>query len=132
MIARAAAAGAGSGRGGGALGQYITGHPLNLVGQPFLGIGYRFSHCLCNQEGSAYNGHFGCTCYHPLFVFSSATSNAALFVPATCTVPTSGEAFWCRYKIYPEGDVSKALARAAACQDDAYERMLLGKRPDFA
>jgi hypothetical protein len=19
------------------------------------------------QEGSAYNGHFGCTCYHPLF-----------------------------------------------------------------
>src|SRR3712207_3910934 len=21
------------------------------------------------QEGSAYNGHFGCTCYHPLFVF---------------------------------------------------------------
>ena len=38
----------------------------------------------------------------------------------------------CRYKIYPEGDVSKALARAAACQDDAYERMLLGKRPDFA
>ena len=23
-----------------------------------------------NQEGSAYNGHFGCTCYHPLFVFN--------------------------------------------------------------
>ena len=22
------------------------------------------------QEGSAYNGHFGCTCYHPLFVFT--------------------------------------------------------------
>ena len=21
-----------------------------------------------DQEGSAYNGHFGCTCYHPLFV----------------------------------------------------------------
>ena len=21
------------------------------------------------QEGSSYNGHFGCTCYHPLFVF---------------------------------------------------------------
>jgi hypothetical protein len=21
------------------------------------------------QEGSAWNGHFGCTCYHPLFVF---------------------------------------------------------------
>jgi len=23
-----------------------------------------------NQEGSAYNGHFGYTCYHPLFVFN--------------------------------------------------------------
>jgi Transposase DDE domain group 1 len=22
------------------------------------------------QEGSAYNGHYGCTCYHPLFVFN--------------------------------------------------------------
>jgi hypothetical protein len=23
-----------------------------------------------NQEGSSYNGHFGCTCYHPLFCFN--------------------------------------------------------------
>jgi len=23
-----------------------------------------------DQEGTAYNGHFGCTCYHPLFVFN--------------------------------------------------------------
>ena len=22
------------------------------------------------QQGTAYNGHFGCTCYHPLFVFN--------------------------------------------------------------
>ena len=22
------------------------------------------------QEGTVYNGHFGCTCYHPLFVFN--------------------------------------------------------------
>ena len=22
------------------------------------------------QEGTAYNGHFGCSCYHPLFVFN--------------------------------------------------------------
>jgi hypothetical protein len=22
------------------------------------------------QQGSAYNGHFGCTCYHPVFVFN--------------------------------------------------------------
>jgi hypothetical protein len=23
-----------------------------------------------HQQGAAYNGHFGCTCYHPLFVFN--------------------------------------------------------------
>lgn len=23
-----------------------------------------------DQEGAAYNGRFGCTCYHPLFVFN--------------------------------------------------------------
>src|SRR5262245_54431905 len=23
-----------------------------------------------HQQGSAYNGHFGCTCYHPLFLFT--------------------------------------------------------------
>ena len=23
-----------------------------------------------DQQGTAYNGHFGCTCYHPLFVFN--------------------------------------------------------------
>lgn len=23
-----------------------------------------------HQQGSAYNGHFGCTCHHPLFVFN--------------------------------------------------------------
>ncbi len=23
-----------------------------------------------DQEGSAYNGHFGCTCYHPRFCFN--------------------------------------------------------------
>src|SRR5262245_6145243 len=23
-----------------------------------------------HQQGSAYNGHFGCTCYHPLFLFN--------------------------------------------------------------
>ena len=22
------------------------------------------------QEGTAYSGHFGCSCYHPLFVFN--------------------------------------------------------------
>jgi hypothetical protein len=44
-----------------------------------------------DQEGSAYNGHFACTCYHPLFVFNQ---NAAHFVRATSTAPMDGAAFW--------------------------------------
>src|SRR5215831_11179334 len=29
-------------------------------------VGETYGH----QEGTAYNGHFGCTCYHPLFLFN--------------------------------------------------------------
>ncbi len=36
-----------------------------------------------------------------------------------------------RYKVHAEGVVSEALARAAAFQEDPYERMLMGRRPDF-
>ncbi len=28
------------------------------------------SETYCQQQGSAYNGHFECTCYHPLFLFN--------------------------------------------------------------
>jgi putative transposase len=35
-----------------------------------LDIDSRVSETHGAQEGSAYNGHFGCTCYHPLFVFN--------------------------------------------------------------
>ena len=38
----------------------------------------------------------------------------------------------CRSKVYAEGVVSEALARAAAIQEDPYEKMLMGRRPDFA
>ena len=38
----------------------------------------------------------------------------------------------CRCKVYAEGVVSEALARAAAIQEDPYEKMLMGRRPDFA
>ena len=37
----------------------------------------------------------------------------------------------CRCKVYADGVVSEALARAAAFQEDPYERMLMGRRPDF-
>ena len=35
-----------------------------------LDIGSSVSPTHGEQEGIAYNGHFGCTCYHPLFVFN--------------------------------------------------------------
>ena len=31
------------------------------------------------QEGSAYNGYFGCTCYHSLFVFNVSGAVTAPF-----------------------------------------------------
>ena len=36
-----------------------------------------------DQEGTAYNGHFACTCYHPLFVFNQFgdLERCALWVP---------------------------------------------------
>lgn len=34
-----------------------------------LDMGSSVSETHGHQQGSAYNGHFGCTCYHPLFVF---------------------------------------------------------------
>ena len=38
------------------------------------------------QEASGYNGHFGCTCYHPLFCFNQF---------GDCRVPCFGPATYC-------------------------------------
>ena len=35
-----------------------------------LDMDSRVSPSNAEQQGSIYNGHFGCTCYHPLFVFN--------------------------------------------------------------
>jgi hypothetical protein len=40
------------------------------------------------QEMSVWNGHYACTCYHPLFVFNQFGDLEP--VPATCTAPTAG------------------------------------------
>jgi len=46
------------------------------------------------QEGTAYNGHFACTCYHPLFVFKQFgdLERGATRARATCTRRTGGRA----------------------------------------
>jgi hypothetical protein len=49
------------------------------------------------QECSAYNGHFGCTCYHPLFVFNQfGEVERCTLRPATCTAQTAGARCWSR------------------------------------
>src|SRR5262249_43275086 len=45
------------------------------------------------QEMSLWNGHYACTCYHPLFVFNQfGDLERWPCVPATCTAPTAGTA----------------------------------------
>src|SRR5215469_2864058 len=49
------------------------------------------------QEGSAYTGHFGCTCYHPLFVFNQLGDVERCGLrPAMCTAPMAGARSWSR------------------------------------
>jgi hypothetical protein len=47
------------------------------------------------QEGSAYNGHFGCTCYHPCST-NSAISSGAPSGRATSTAPMAGARYQSR------------------------------------
>src|SRR5262249_45370310 len=43
------------------------------------------------QEMSVWNGHYACTCYHPLFVFNQFWRPRTLCsAPATCTALTAG------------------------------------------
>jgi hypothetical protein len=42
-------------------------HPPKMI---VLDIDSSVSPTHGDQEGTAYNGHFGCSCYHPLFVFN--------------------------------------------------------------
>jgi hypothetical protein len=45
-------------------------HALRPVKVVVLDMDSSVSPTYGEQEGTAYNGHFGCTCYHPLFVFN--------------------------------------------------------------
>ena len=48
------------------------------------------------QEGAAYNGHFGCVCYHPMFVFNQFgdCEGAMLRLPGTSIAQTTGGRCW--------------------------------------
>ena len=44
------------------------------------------------QEGAAYNGHFECVCYHPLFLFNQfGIVKQRSYGQATSTVPMIGK-----------------------------------------
>ena len=45
-------------------------HDLDPPRRVVLDMDSSVSPTFGEQEGTAYNGHFGCTCYHPLFVFN--------------------------------------------------------------
>jgi len=52
-------------------GQWIdTVHRRKPIREIILDLDSSVSETYGEQEGSAYNGHFGCTCYHPLFCFN--------------------------------------------------------------
>jgi hypothetical protein len=49
------------------------------------------------QQGSAYSGHFGCTCYHPLFLFNQfGDLERVLLRRGTVAAPSTGVACSCR------------------------------------
>src|SRR5262249_49307447 len=52
-------------------GEWIDGaHRHRKLPRIVLDMDSSVSQTYGHQQGSAYNGHFGCTCYHPLFVFN--------------------------------------------------------------
>ena len=55
---------------------------------------WRVSETHGERENSVWNGHYACTCYHPLFVFDQLEIwNAALCDLVMFTAPMDGKAF---------------------------------------
>ena len=51
-----------------------------------------------HQEGSAYNGQFGSTCYHPAFCFNQyGDPERALLHHGMSAAPMTGDVFWNRW-----------------------------------
>jgi hypothetical protein len=46
------------------------------------------------QEGSAYNGHFECTCYHPIFCFNQLGDLERALQDGNVASPTTGVQCW--------------------------------------
>jgi hypothetical protein len=77
-------------------GQWIDkGHQRRPPGIVVLDMDSSESPTHGEQQGSAYNGHFGCTCYHPLFVFNQfGDLERWRCGRATCTARPGGGRCW--------------------------------------
>ena len=76
-------------------------HARNLPRMIVLDMDSSVSPTHGDQEGTAYNGHFGAAPAITRFScsISSAIWSGAAFVPATCTAPTSGAMCWNRWSL---------------------------------
>ena len=72
------------------------------------------------QEGTAYNGHFGCSCYHPLFVFNQFVAPSD---------PETGDSAVCMYEYLVLDAIrgtrffrkARSVAEALLCQATGLE-----------
>jgi len=76
-----------------------TVHQRKPIREIILDLDSSVSETYGEQEGSTYNGHFSCTCYHPLFCFNQfgdlervLLREGNVYSPA----PTIGVRFWSR------------------------------------
>jgi DDE family transposase len=72
-------------------------HPHRKLAKLVLDMDSSVSETFGRQEGSAYNGHFACTCYHPLFLFNQfGDLERVLLRRATVPAPNTGDGCCCR------------------------------------
>jgi hypothetical protein len=77
-----------------------------------------------DQEGSAYNGHFACTCYHPLFVFNQfGDLERCALRPGNVHSADGWQSVLCPVVARYRGKVSRLYFRADAAfaNPDVYE-----------
>ncbi len=80
------------------------------------------------QEGTAWNGHFGCMCYHPLFVFTDIHGMTAIVEPIL-----SPRADICNPGPSPWGsrDIENGDAGAGCGRSSAISRRISANRPPW-
>ena len=72
-------------------------HQRRPIAKLILDMDSSASETYGQQEGTAYNGHFGCDCYHPLFIFNQDGDVSGRYCArVTSTAPMTGGPCWSR------------------------------------